>query len=430
VGARPENYARRLLGRLDGGVLSVVDQIVVSGSNFASTLILARSLDVAQFGRFWLGFTVLSLVAAIQNGFLLTPLALRGSVLDEEEFERYVGAHIVIQMVFVAASGLLTALLAVPLVALRPIAPALVASTIAYGLQAFCRRALYTRARVRAAVINDIVSYALQAAILGLTWLAVGLTESLALWIIALTSFLAFLVGFRQLGLFRRTPISPIRDVIRGDFQLGKWTGSVEGIAIVSTYAWAVILSVVVGLKATAGYGVIVQTFGPLRLLLRPFDNYYLAVASRALTREGTKSVKEILSRALVLFAPPYFLYVAAIGVFGPTLLPLVFGEPYRHSADAIRVFAFAAALELPCALLGVEINARRLLHVSLIEVAVAAVLTYTVGIFLAMRWELIGVGVSQSLALMFQICLFAVFVARARASALATSVSESGLVR
>ncbi len=399
--------------------------MVVSGSSFASTLILARSLDVTQFGRFWLGYTVITLMAAIQHGFMLQPLALRGSVLDDDDFARYASVHVILQAMFVTATAVLTGLVALTWEPLRPVGPALVVGTVAYELQVFCRRALYTRSRVGSALVNDGVSYGLQAVLFGVAHLTIGLTESRALWIVALTSFLAFLVGYRQLGLRVRIPIGPVREVVHDDFQIGKWTGTVEGLAIVSTYAWPVILSAVASLRATAGFGVITQIFGPLRLFLRPFDNYYMAVTSRAVALEGTRGVNRILGRAILLFAPPYFVYLLAVGVFGPALLPVVFGEPYRDYAGAIRVFACAAALHLPATVLGAEIQARRLLHVSLIDVAAAAVLTYTVGIFLAIRWELVGVAVTQLLVALLQMGVLTVFVALARMGVTETPVSE-----
>jgi O-antigen/teichoic acid export membrane protein len=203
--------------------------------------------------------------------------------------------------------------------------------------------------------------------------------------------------------------------VLRGDFQIAKWTGAIQGVAAVSTYAWPAILSAVAGLRANAGFGVISQIFGPLRLFLRPFENYYVAETSRAVAREGTAGVNRILSWAALLFAPPYLLYLLLVGLFGPTLLPVIFGEPYREHGGALRLFAIAAVLHLPTAMLVAEIQARRLLHVSLLDVATGAVLTYTVGLFLVSRWGLMGVAVSYVLAAVLQVSVLAVFVARAR---------------
>src|SRR5438034_1344372 len=99
------------------------------------------------------------------------------------------------QTVVAERSGLLLVRRLVAWEPLRPFAPPIVVATVALQGQDFCRRALYTRGRVGAALVNNLVNYDLQALALAAVALGPGLDLARALWIVAATSVLALALG-------------------------------------------------------------------------------------------------------------------------------------------------------------------------------------------------------------------------------------------
>src|SRR5207248_1974471 len=112
-----------------------------------------------------------------------------------------------------------------------------------------------------------------------------------ALWIIALTSLLALLLGVWQLRRFASRYGDPVREVAKKNFAVAKWTAAAACVSTVNTQALPVNLTAFAGLSSTAGLGVIRQLLGPLHLLTRPLETYHLSVATRELATGGTPAL-------------------------------------------------------------------------------------------------------------------------------------------
>src|SRR4030067_1924111 len=68
------------------GYISGVDQGVISLTNFIAALILARAASPTEFGVYAVGFLLLHLGRAVQEGGIVQPLAAIGATLPEREF--------------------------------------------------------------------------------------------------------------------------------------------------------------------------------------------------------------------------------------------------------------------------------------------------------------------------------------------------------
>lgn len=394
---------------------ATVDQAIVSGSNFASSVILARHLDTAEFGLFVLATAVIYFAVAIQNGLTLQPLVVTGAGLDDRAFRRYLRANIRLQWAFIAASTVLVAAAALLWEPLRPVALPLTVATALLHAQEFCRRTLYTRTQMRAALANNALSYGLQALLLALaTWL-VGVSLEEALWVMAFTSLLAVLLGVWQLRRFASADSDPLRAVARGNFRIGRWTTVSVGLAALSFQAYPTIITGLAGLAGTAGFGVVRQLLGPLHLLTYPLESYYLPRAARALDRDGSSGLRRVLWQAASRIAPPFMLYVLILAAVPALVLEVVYGEQYAAYADVLRPFALATLIHLLVDIPALEINARRLQRYLLVgEVWFVGVL-YTAGVYLIAQFGLIGTAMTEAIGLTGQFAIFAVVLFSAR---------------
>lgn len=408
------------------GIISIFDQALISAGNFGTGVILARTLDPPVFGVFVLANLTLWLTLAVQNAVTLQPLVVNGAALGDGDFRRYLRANLPLQAAFIACSSLMVAGVAVLWEPFRALALPLAVAAVFFQGQEFCRRVLYTRLHLKAAVLNNVVNYDLQAVLVGaLAWAGVlGLAS--ALWAIALTSLLASLLGVWQLRRFASHEREDVGSVARRNFQLAKWLLPSTILASVSAEAYPFLLANLAGLAATAGYGVIRQVMGPIQLLARPLENYYLPRATRAVAEAGTPGITRVLWRAVGVTAPPYLLYLLAVAAAPAFLLERTFGPAYGEYAPSVRLFVLAALLYFPLLILRIEVNARRLQRYVFVGEAWVALVVYSFGLYLIAQYSIDGAAITTLLAIMGQLGLFLIVVVRARRGAPGVPVMEA----
>lgn len=181
---------------------TLLDQIIVSASNFATGIILVRGLGLGDFGKFTVAFAILMLANSIQLSFISSSMITLGSLCStNEDRRRFVRGMFGVQLAFCVVTSI--AMLVAALIylfldrAAAPLdsIPAFTAAVALFLMQDWLRRYYFTVGKPAASVWNDVISYVGQVAVLLLLWETRQLTIASALWAIALTSGIAFAVG-------------------------------------------------------------------------------------------------------------------------------------------------------------------------------------------------------------------------------------------
>lgn len=86
----PRAQSDRKLVWLRKGSLALLDQGLVSGSNFLIAILLARWLNRDAYGAYAMGFSIFILLYGFQNAFLLEPM----SVFGPESYPRCLTAYV------------------------------------------------------------------------------------------------------------------------------------------------------------------------------------------------------------------------------------------------------------------------------------------------------------------------------------------------
>src|SRR5690348_15343216 len=90
------------------GVLAILDQGLISGSNFVVAILLARWLTPRQYGTYALAFEIFLFLAALYGSLILEPMSVFGPSLYKGNLVSYLGGLLRIHCVI---SFLMTALL-------------------------------------------------------------------------------------------------------------------------------------------------------------------------------------------------------------------------------------------------------------------------------------------------------------------------------
>ncbi len=173
------------------GTASVIDQGVVSGGNFITTLVLARTLAPAEYGIFALLFLSLIAINTCHSSLVVYPLTLRGA-----ESPGKLGLLTSAALAHTMALALpLAGVLAIIIGALHQLRffPILAAAMLSWQIQETTRRALLSVLRFRSAILPDTLCYLGQGCLLAF-WKPQNL--SIVFLIVAVTSLVAALWQF------------------------------------------------------------------------------------------------------------------------------------------------------------------------------------------------------------------------------------------
>ena len=88
--------------------LTILDQALVSGSNFITGIILVRGLGLVEFGRFTMAYAILLLANSVQLSFISSPMITLGSLCSSsEERRKFVRGMFGVQLIFCAIASML-----------------------------------------------------------------------------------------------------------------------------------------------------------------------------------------------------------------------------------------------------------------------------------------------------------------------------------
>lgn len=222
-----ETLARRLRaqGRFSW---TLVDQAMVSGSNFAYGLVLARHLGLDGFGRFSLAWMAVIFASTILDALVILPMLSIGPKQSMDEQASYYGAVILHALMCSGLSAcVIFGLLRVGSTfsfddSFRSLASVVAGATFTFMLQNFFRFYMLTNGRLALAVLCDAVSYPGQLLVLvGLTrWIEIDV--SLGLVTAGLTSGFAALLGLMLIDEVRWDGAYFVT-ISRRHWNFGKW---------------------------------------------------------------------------------------------------------------------------------------------------------------------------------------------------------------
>jgi O-antigen/teichoic acid export membrane protein len=310
------------------GAWSVGDHALVSAANFASTVLLARGLGPAEFGKFTLAYTVLILFGNLQAALLTQPHGVLGASRSGAEYQRYTSTTGTAQVLLAVGLTLVVlfggAVFQVAIPGEEGRIWALAAAVIPWQLQEFARRVLYTERRLGQAFANDLLCYGTQVA--GLILLG-QLTSERALLIVAGSSLLGAGFGFWQL----RASLTPSCDrrYLTANWLFGRWLCGSELAYWVGTQSIVYLTAAILGPAAAGVLRVAATVFGPLRILTSSLYRLLPIWFARSAWATGGSLRRGHLAVSYAATLPPAAAYCLAVALLAGTLLPLLFGEAY-----------------------------------------------------------------------------------------------------
>ena len=312
--------------------LTIADQLLVSGSNFATGIILVRGLGLHGFGIFTVAYALILLANSVQLSFICSPMLTLAALRDEgPPRERYLRGMFGIQVRFCAAAAVICAAVAGVFLWLKPqfealhLLPVFLLCLVCYLMQDWLRRYYFAAGKAGDAVWNDAISYALQAIVLFAFMMSGQLTLTTTFWIITLSSGLAVALGLA----LERLPFSnaEAREAWRRSRSLSR------DLAIASQLQWVVyqgamlIGAAVLGAEAAGSIRATQNVVGPVNVAYQAMENIVPIKAGEEMRKGGIHRLAKFLLR----FGGQGFVVLAIgflfIGMFSREFLSFFYGH-------------------------------------------------------------------------------------------------------
>ena len=322
---------------------TIVDQIMVSGSNFVTGIILVRGLGLVEFGKFTVAYVILLLANSIQLSFISSPMITLGSLCSNtEDRERFVRGVFGVQLIFCAIASAATVVAATvylefkhdvdPVGFLFPFG----AAVALFLMQDWLRRYYFTVGKAGASVWNDAVSYVGQVIVLLTLWMTHRLTINTAFWSIAITSGLAFVMGtvFERLGCTREQTSDAWRRTRGISIELGianqlQWL----------VYQGAMLIGAgIAGPQAAGGVRATQNVIGPVNIAYQAMENIVPIRAAEEMRRGGIQRAGAFLFKFGSAGFVALLVIFSAASLMSGRFLAFFYGQQLRLYAGVLNL--------------------------------------------------------------------------------------------
>lgn len=378
------------------GFLALLDQGLLSGSNFFIAILLARWLTRDQYGAYALGFSIFILLSGFHNAFILEPM----SVFGPESYSRCLRGYInkLLRFHFVLAFALsllvIAGILLLPFFRIdRSLIPALWGVCLSVPLVLYywlCRRAAYLKFAPGTAVIGSAI-YCAAALVLAFgfkRWASPFMGFAVQA-VAAIPAVIPLLADLRSVEDEQPKPSGT--SVVRQHWQYGRWVMGSTIVTWVSGNAYYVIVGAMLPMHDVAALRALRNLTEPCYRAMAAIILLVLPWASSRLVEEGLEGLRRRTRQLNFLFGGAALIYFAALCLFGKSVMRLLYSG--RYDGFSSLLLLATAPLVLIAASLGSEIAVQVMQAPSEVFLAygVSGVLTFLLGITFTHVWGLVG---------------------------------------
>ena len=316
-------------------VLVLVDQAISSGSSFLITLVLAKNMDLTNFGLFSSLLLLTFLTMSISNALLIQPFQVTvAKVIQKREYHVaiFLGLMVLLLIVILSAK-LLVLFLPKSLIDFIPI-HTFFCFLCGYLINDFFRKLFLGIGKIKWALCMDFLYMLLLSAL----WIVPNLTLQTVLFIIGIANLISSLPGLFFLYQNYETPVS-WRYFLSHHTQQGKWLLIIAVLQWISSNFFILISGIYIGIEALGALRLVQTLFGVINIGLQTIENYFLPKISTLYIENVTQAKKYLLTitiKGAVLFG----LLLSILFVFSTPIIVLAVGEKYQSYGYLVKIIA------------------------------------------------------------------------------------------
>ena len=396
--SRAGKYRSQGLPWIGKGSLAVLDQALISGSNFLIGVLLARWLAPDQYGAYALAFSIFLFLSGFHNALFLEPMSVLGPASYGDRLLSYVGK--LVRLHFALAIGL-SALTVAGIILLHHFTAYRAVTSALWGvclatpfvlLFWLCRRAVYLRLAPHLAA-GGASAYCLVVVGLLLVTRSLGWLGSFTAFLIQSLAALAaaglLLAAMRPKGDSPSGPSSLA--VVRQHWRYGRWALGTQGVYWLSGNAYYVIVAAFLRIQDAAALRALQNFTLPFTQFLSALSLLALPWASARYAKESLRDFQRRIRYLTLLFVGLASAYYLVLCGLGGSIMRLVYAGRYSEFAyllalvtGPVLVLAFSQGSTI-------AVQAMQAPAEVFLAYSVAGTLTVVAGVALARTWGLPG---------------------------------------
>ena len=324
---------------------ALMDQAVVSATNFLTSVMLLRFLGIVDFGIFTLAWMSVLFVNSLQNALIIAPMMSIGPKQEEKNRHVYYGAVVFQELILVSLCFILVfAALKASAVFfhhsnLQNLAFPLAVSAFAYQMQDFMRRYLFATRQIRRALVDDSISYLTQLPILFSLHHAGLLNSVTALWTMAGTSILGLLVGCLWMERLE-FDLNWIRSISIRHWGVSRWLTGSALLTWLSSNLFVISAPIYYGAASAGVLKASQNVMGISHVWFQGLDNIVPAETARRLRDDGVNSMLAYTGYILVKWGGLTLLFALTIAATPGFWLRLIYTPEMAHYGYILRLYA------------------------------------------------------------------------------------------
>jgi O-antigen/teichoic acid export membrane protein len=332
---------------LSDGLLSLVDQGIVSGTNFAITVIIGRESGETQLGLYSLGFTIVVLNLGAQESLITLPYTVYRPLKEKAELAglraavaiHQVGFSLLISLLLLVSSGILWLFSQDP--GFARVLLVLAATATLLSARDFIRRIAFADFQIRKAIKLDILVCSLQ--LIGILALAkaamltavsahalLGLACGIVIVTLLSINRSRFAVDFLQAG-----------RLVGKHWRFGRWVLAGQLVGISNGYLMHWLLAIMLGAAEAGIFAACMSLVYFTNPIVIGVGNYLTPSFSSVAAGRGIEFLRRPVFSATALLALSLSLIFFPILFFGDQLLVLLFGDNYAGYGRVTSIVAF-----------------------------------------------------------------------------------------
>jgi O-antigen/teichoic acid export membrane protein len=333
-------------------VLSLLDQSIVSGTSFLTTIIIGRFCGADELGKYALAMTIVVLASNLQTAVFTSPYTIYSTRLTDCERREYAWAvlvhcigHMFIWSSLLLVFGIVSIWLPENFRSI-PVVGVLVVGMPFFLLREALRRFAFAHLQVMSVLVLDfVISVAQLSGMIAL----MSYKRLSAANVLLLIGFVCMMTGCLMLASFRINFAVNFRNVVPElirSWRLGRWLAAVRLTAMLQTYSVQWLLVFIVSTSASGVFSASTIVV----LLANPFvigiSNLLETRASHAFSTGGIRELDSVLWQSTKLLGTCMTLFCLFATLFGGMIVETTFqGIEYAHQGTTVTVLAIAAMI-------------------------------------------------------------------------------------
>lgn len=325
-----------------GAVLSVIDQGIVSLSNFTSGVIAARSLSPSQFGAFSIFYATLLVLSGIQTALITSPVRVLGVQKHAVLTSDYMGAQIWLQF---ALGGIISLTSCIAVMGFSSFSKGLGLSfslcVFWVQFQEFVRATLATKLSITSLLWLDTLTHGSRFLLLLLFMVTETLTITtlfLALAIPCCIAAILFLPPRHDLKINFAEMIGAARE----NWRFGRWV-LIETLAYtISAQAYFYLTALLISTESAGALNAALSILNLLNVILSGVMSFAVPVARQRLLEIGYQAWKSWLFRVGFSLVTCAFILWILLFVAAKPILAFTYNDFYSRFAYLIQIIGFS----------------------------------------------------------------------------------------